>query len=95
MLFDIVPLIIILICFSAIIFIVVKKFPQLANIDVEKIPKEQQAKIKRTIMENRLRRHINNFIEKLFKFLEPAGVVIKNNFIKLKNQIIFLEKRLY
>ena len=46
--YNIIPLVLILISLSIIIVIVVKKFPALANLDVENIPKEKEDRKKHT-----------------------------------------------
>ncbi len=68
--YNIIPLILVLISLVIIIFIVIRKFPVLANIDVENIPKEKEAKIKEEIISNRLRRSITKWSSKLIKVLK-------------------------
>lgn len=70
--YNIIPLIIILACLVIIIMIVSKKFSILANIDIENIPQEKEAKIKEQIISNRLKRNVIKWSSKLIvvtKFL--------------------------
>ena len=48
--FNIIPLLLILLSFGVIIYIVVKKFSILANLDVDSIPAEREAKFKEKII---------------------------------------------
>jgi len=75
-----------------IIVIAVKKFPLLANLDVDNIPAEKEAKFKERIISNRLKRSFFKWWFKLINFLSP--IVAKSaNFLswslaklnKLKN----------
>ena len=54
--YDIIPFILILISLIIIIVIIVRKFPQLAILDVENMPSEKAEKIKERIIKNRLDR---------------------------------------
>ena len=41
MVFDLIPIIIILVSLAMVVFIVVKKFPQMASVDTDQIPEEK------------------------------------------------------
>lgn len=68
--YNIIPLILILICLTIIIIISVRKFSILVNIDVENIPKEKEAKMKEEILGNRLKRNLTKWSSKIFVFLK-------------------------
>ena len=56
--YNLIPLILIIISLSVIIFIVVRKFPFLASLDVDTIPREKEARFKESIAGNRMKRNI-------------------------------------
>ncbi len=79
--YNIIPLILILISLSVIIIITVKKFPVLANLDVENIPKEKEARFKEQIISGRLKRNIIKWVSKFTRFVAPAARAV-NDFFK-------------
>lgn len=79
--YNIIPLILILLSFSVIIVIIVRKFPVLANLDVENIPKEKEAKFKEKIISGRLKRNIYQYSSKLKRFTTPISKTV-NAFFK-------------
>jgi tetratricopeptide (TPR) repeat protein len=80
--YNIIPLLLILISLSVIIVIIIKKFTVLANLDVEDIPAEKEAKFKERIISNRLKRNIIKWSSKLGRFIVPIFNSI-SNFLKL------------
>lgn len=70
--YNIIPLILILISLTVIIIIIVKKFPALANLDVNNMPKEKEAKFKEQIISGRLKRNIVMRTSKLARLAKPA-----------------------
>lgn len=78
--YNIIPLILMLISLGIIIFIVVRKFPVLANVDVENIPKEKEAKFKEKIIIGQLKRNIVKWSSKITKLARPLGAAISNFF---------------
>ncbi|MDD5032090.1 MAG: hypothetical protein PHR36_03530 [Patescibacteria group bacterium] len=85
--YNIIPLILILISLSVIIFIVVRKFSVLAGVDVENIPAEREARVKERIISSRLKRNIfkwSSRLTKIFIFLgEKGGIFSKWIYKKL------------
>ncbi|MFA5022460.1 MAG: tetratricopeptide repeat protein [Patescibacteria group bacterium] len=75
MIYYLIPLIIIVASLIAILFIVAKKFPNLAAINVESIPKEKETQVINRIMVDRLSRNFL-FFKKIF--LEVFGPLWKN-----------------
>jgi tetratricopeptide (TPR) repeat protein len=69
--YNIIPLLLILISLSLIITIVAKKFSVLANLDVENIPAEKEAKFKERIISNRLKRNIVKWSSKVSQLIRP------------------------
>lgn len=79
--YDIIPLIIILFSFLIIAFIIIKKFPALANLDVKNIPAEKEARFKQQIISNRLKRIVLKWNSKLVRSFRPLFQAI-NGFFK-------------
>ncbi len=71
--YDIIPLILILISLIIIIVIIVRKFPQLAILDVENMPSEKEGKIKEQIIKSRLERDFTKWNVRVADFLKAAG----------------------
>ncbi len=68
--YNIIPLILILISLSVIIVIVVRKFSALASLDVENIPAEKEARVKEQIISKRFKRNIVKWSAGLIKILK-------------------------
>ncbi len=73
--YNIIPLILILVSLSVIILIVVRKFSVLANVDIANIKSEQEAIFKEQIISNRLKRNLTKWSSLLIK----ASRLISNN----------------
>lgn len=71
--YNIIPLILILISLGVIVFIVIKKFPALANLDIENMPAEKEAKFKEQIIGNRLKRNLVKWNSKVTRMVKPIG----------------------
>lgn len=69
MLFSLIPLLIIFISLGGIVYIIIKKFPQLAALEVEKIAEVKQAKVKQELALQRFERSLKNFNAKAKKLL--------------------------
>lgn len=65
--YNIIPLILILISLCIIIIIAVKKFPALASLDVDNMQAEKEAKFKERIISNRLKRNIFKWFARFIK----------------------------
>lgn len=68
--YNIIPVILILASLGLIAIIVVRKFSILANLDVDNIPAEKEAKIKERIISNRLKRNIIKWTSKFTNLLK-------------------------
>lgn len=73
------------------ISIIFNKFPILANIDIESMTREKQAKIKNTIVVNKLKRNFRIFSDGLLKLLKPFASLINNLFSKFYKKIANLK----
>jgi len=85
--YNIIPLLLILISLSVIIIVVSRKFSVLAALDVASIPAEKEAKFKERIISNRLKRNIIKYWVKSTRVLTPlgqsAGSYLKSKLYKL------------
>jgi len=90
--YDIIPLIIIIVSLTVIIFIIVRKFPILAAIDVSSIKSEQEAEKKEKIIASRLERKIGNLRKILTSILSPVYLKIKNGFKKIYGKVLGWER---
>ncbi|MBF8280238.1 MAG: hypothetical protein HW383_11 [Candidatus Magasanikbacteria bacterium] len=73
MAFNIIPLIIIIISLAGILAIVVRKFPQLAALDVSTISGAVEQEKKRALLMQRVKRQIGGGWEKFLSMLGPVG----------------------
>ncbi len=64
--------ILILVGLAFFVYIVVKKFPQVANIDVESLPQEKEARKKKEILSRRIVAERGEFMHRLFLRLAPV-----------------------
>ena len=86
--YNIWPLLIISIAFLIIIFIVLRRFPALAVLDVENIPEEKEQQTKEKIIKQRMKRKLS-FLEKIFNNI---SVFLNNIFNKLSEKLKFLQE---
>lgn len=66
--YNIIPLILILVSLAIILVIVLRKFPALASLDVDNIPAEKEAKFKEQIISNRMKRSLIKWTSWFFKY---------------------------
>jgi tetratricopeptide (TPR) repeat protein len=78
--YNIIPLILILLSVGVIVFIIVRKFPVLSNVDVENIPEEKEKRFKEKIISNRLKRSVFKWSSKLIRLFGPIWRAIGNFF---------------
>ena len=71
--YNIIPLILILFSMAVIIVIVVRKFAVLANLDVDTIPAEREARVKEQIISNRLKRTYFKYFHRVGRIFTPIG----------------------
>lgn len=81
-----------LISLAIIIFIVIRKFPVLANIDIGEIEAERQAELKRKILNDKFKRSANKIFKELAKFLKPVGKFLGQLFGLLYNRLVNLKE---
>jgi Flp pilus assembly protein TadD len=91
--YNILPLIIILVCLAVILSIVFKKLPLLAVFDVNSIPEEKEAETKKKIMEERFDRKLKLFISKISPIFKLLGNYITRKYKVLQEKIAKLEEK--
>lgn len=91
--YDIIPLGIIALSLVGIIFIIVKKFPVLASINIETIKSEQEAIKKEKIVAERLSRKISSTGKFLYALLAPIGRAVKRLFSNIYAKVSEWEKK--
>ena len=74
--FNIIPLVLILISLAVIISIIIRKFPVLANLNIDSIQAEREAKFKEQIIGNRLKRNFFRYYNQVMRFARPVGAKI-------------------
>lgn len=87
MLYDILPIIVIVVSLGGIIFILMKKMRRAAGIDVEKIPAEVQNKVKKELIEKKIERKMDDFGAKFKPLGEGMGQVFEKSFDRFKKAI--------
>lgn len=86
--YNIIPLILILIGLSVIIVIVARKFSVLANLDVDSIQSERETKFKEQIISNRLKRNYFKYCAKIKRVIKPAGQAMAGFFYGLFKKLV-------
>jgi tetratricopeptide (TPR) repeat protein len=96
MFINILLILIILVSFGIILKIVFSKFSRLSLIEIENLPREQQGKVKKEIIKNRLEKKLEKIYKKILyflKFLEPFGLKLKEFFCKYREKFLILEQK--
>lgn len=86
--YNIIPLVLILIALAIIINIVLRKFSVLAALDVDTIQSEREIKFKEQIISNRLKRNYLKTYSKIMKVLRPIGHAIGVSFTFLYKKLL-------
>jgi tetratricopeptide (TPR) repeat protein len=90
--FNIVPLIFIIMSLGAIIIIVARKFAVLANLDINTIQAEREQKTKERIISSRLKRNYFNYYNRTLNFLRPIGEKIGNSLHAMFNKLMEMKE---
>ncbi len=91
--FNLLAIGIILISFSALIYLVLRKFPALSMVDVSTIAKEREIEMKEKIIQARLERYVTNIFQSLAPSLKNLSIKFQNTFQSLYKKILSLEKK--
>ncbi len=88
--YNILPFVLIIISLVVIIIIVVRKFPVIANLDVDTIPEEKEAKFKEQIVGTRIKRNFVKWTSKVSKFFRWINRKIIGYSSQLYNKLVDL-----
>jgi len=91
--YDIIPLVITVLSLAGIIFIIIRKFPVLAAIDVGSIKSVQEAAKKEKIVALRLERKLIGAGKFLYVILVPVWRVLRGMFLNVYTKVSELEKK--
>ncbi|OGF19941.1 hypothetical protein A3G56_02120 [Candidatus Falkowbacteria bacterium RIFCSPLOWO2_12_FULL_45_10] len=69
--YNLIPLLLILVCGSVIIYIIKRKLPAVANVDLTNLPQEKEKRVKQRIITNRLKRNFGRWWLWLRKIGQP------------------------
>ena len=86
--FNIIPVILILISLSIIIIIIVKKFSVLTNLDVDNMQSEKEAKFKEKMVGNKLKRNFYKYFNVVLKIIKPSYAFLKDFLNKFYKKLI-------
>jgi Flp pilus assembly protein TadD len=89
----IIPIILIVISAVGIAVIIIRRLPSVAIIDVETVPKEQEARVKKRILAERMGRGWKKFFKKFFPFLRSRWQNLRAQFYGFFNRMKHLERR--
>jgi len=85
--YDIIPIVLLLISFGVMAVIAVRKFPALASLDVANIPAEKEARFKERILSNRLKRNVLKSYAKVARVMRPIfgwlTDILRSMYVKL------------
>ncbi len=90
--YNLIPIAIIVLALLAIVFVILRKFPELVMIDVSTIPQERDIKTKEKILQERLERQLREFFNRFLPVLKKTSNNFQKFFKKLYQKIVTLEK---
>ncbi len=93
MTYIIIASIIICVCLGYLAYFLVKKFPEIKNIDISTLPQKQQSEAKTKILEANFSRNSKKVKERLNEFIGPKKSIVTDFFSRFKTKIIALEER--
>ena len=91
MLYDILPIILILLSLGAVVFILMKKMSQVSMIDIKKIPREVQSDVKKDLIEKKIDRKLVGLGEKFRPLGDLVGGFWDRYFKGFKKRVAALE----
>lgn len=86
--YNLLPLIFIVLALAVSIVIIVRKFPAIASLDVDTIPEEKEARFKEQIVGTRIKRNFVKWTSKATKFLKWSNHKILDGANKLYNKLV-------
>lgn len=92
MVYNIIPLVLIIISLAIIIFIIVQKFPDIAAIDTKTIAAERQGEVKKKIVAERLKRGLAKKTSFVSFFIKHSFEWLRKAFNRLYRKAVELER---
>lgn len=89
------PLLLIFFSFAAIIFLIVRKFPQLTLLDVETIPEVKEEKKKNEFLKKRAEKKSQEQKEKKKEKWQPVLLILKNIQSLVASKVASVEKKVF
>ncbi|NQU77085.1 tetratricopeptide repeat protein [Candidatus Falkowbacteria bacterium] len=93
MLYDILPIFVIIASLGVIIFILAKKMPKVASVDTKKIPAEVQGEIKKNLLERKIDRTLTGFGDKVKPARDKVFETLRGRLDKFKEAVSGLEEK--
>ncbi len=90
--YDILPFLIMIIGFVLLGAVIVRKFPEIISLDVDRMPQEQQRKVKKRILKDRLERGFDVQLHGVMRVARPLWHRIKRSFYALYEKIVHVER---
>jgi tetratricopeptide (TPR) repeat protein len=91
--YNLIAIIIILFCIVAVLYIIFRKFPKLAMIDISTIQKERDAQVKEKILEQRLDRYFRSILHRFSPLLKGVSMRLQKRFKVLYRQLLIWEQK--
>lgn len=91
--YNIIPLILILVSLAVIIFIVARKFSKLAILDTETMPEEKAAQAKKNILNERMKRKFSSLKSNFTQIVSPWSKKVKERSQEVKEKLEDVKKK--
>jgi len=91
--YNIIPLVLILVSLCIIIVIVVRKFSILANLDIDTIQAEREARFKEQIISSRLKRNFFRYWARVVRVVKPMGELILKFFKWIYSRLLEVKEQ--
>ncbi|MBU4332575.1 tetratricopeptide repeat protein [Patescibacteria group bacterium] len=92
MIYNILPIIIIILSLAVIIIILIRRVPDVTNLNVEQLPEEKQKKVKRALIQNKLDRKLDKISPNLQK-VNQGLAALKKFFEGIEKKILAVEHK--
>ncbi|MFA6551352.1 MAG: tetratricopeptide repeat protein, partial [Patescibacteria group bacterium] len=86
--YNIIPIIIILVCGAVIFYIIRKKFPAVSNLDLANLPQEKEKRVKQQIIASRLKRNVTHWLVWLKRISQPVWEKLAEWFKNLYRRLL-------
>lgn len=92
--YNIIPIIIILVCGAVVFYIIRKKFPAVSNLDLTNLPQEKERRVKQQIIASRLKRNIAHWFVWFKKISQPVWEKFAEWFKNLYRRLLEAQENL-